>query len=137
VEYRGEFEQSQTRVEVLGFRGADGFVFALVDPTKRSTGGVNDAYYPWPDYGYVWLREQDEMWVASGKVNARLIGDRPAAADGILDFIVQDLLGLGEQVASCIEGVETHATHVFSNEEGHMTFKGSGGTHWGMSAQDS
>ena len=130
--HSGELKIGDVTVEVLGFQGMEGHLFALVDPTKRPRGPVNDGYYPWPDFGYVWLREDGGRWVASGKISARLVSDRRADVDRILCFIADELLALNEQLASCVEVVEVRVTQVFSGEEGDLTFEGPGGTHWGM-----
>lgn len=119
---RGELQIGDTLVEVLGFQGSEGRLFVLRDRAKRPKGRVNDAYYPPADLGHIWIREVGTRWVASGKVNADLIDNQSTDhqsfdIDRILDFISDTMLGLGHELATCIELVSAQTTHVSSGEE--------------------
>ncbi|MCL7459941.1 hypothetical protein AB0I85_17260 [Micromonospora echinofusca] len=125
---QGEFKVRNVTVVALGFEGREGHVFVLVDPTKRPRGPVIDSYYPWPDFGYIWIREEGGMWVASGSVSVLLVGDRGSDVDRIVDFIADELLALHEQLAIRIEVVDAQFTQVLNGEEGYLTIQGARGS---------
>ncbi|MBW4469776.1 MAG: hypothetical protein KME45_05160 [Stenomitos rutilans HA7619-LM2] len=81
--------------------------------TRQDT--VNDAYYPPVELGFFWLREHRGLWLASGMVNKAIFRDAETI-DRVLYQIMEEALHLDEQLATCVELVETSQTSVSNGE---------------------
>lgn len=95
--------------------GAD-WVCRLTDPSAQSA-RHNDAYSPPPDLGFVWLRESDHRWLASGLVNKEVFRDA-GTVDAVLYRIMADVVHDDSQLARCIEFVSADFTVTFDGEQG-------------------
>jgi hypothetical protein len=61
-------------VEVGCYGAGKDWVCRLTDPSSQED-SHNDAYSPPPDLGFVWLRESDNKWLASGLLNRGVFRD--------------------------------------------------------------
>ena len=95
--------------------GAD-WVCRLTDPSSQLK-QHGDAYFPPPDLGFVWFRESDKKWLASGLVNRRVFRDADTV-DKLLYRISREVIGRDEQLARCVEFVEAEFTATFDGELG-------------------
>lgn len=105
-----------TKVEIGCYGATTDCLCRVTYPTTRQE-AVNDAYYPPVEVGFFWLREHKRMWVASGMVNKLIFRDAETI-DRILYQIMEEVLDCDDQLASCVELVETRNTSVFNGEEG-------------------
>jgi hypothetical protein len=109
-------------VEVGCYGSGDDWVCRLTDPSSQED-RHNDAYAPPPDLGFVWLRESDHKWLASGLVNREVFRDTDAV-DTLLYQIMNEVIHDGTQLASCVEFVAAEFTATFDGEQGQLQFPG-------------
>jgi hypothetical protein len=112
------------RVVEVGCHGSGkDWVARFTDPSSQDE-RHNDAYSPPPDLGFVWLRESDNKWLASGLVNAAVFKDA-ATVDDLLYRIMNEVIGRGDQLVRCVEFVAAEFTCSFDGEQGEI--QGPGG----------
>lgn len=100
------------------------WVCRLTDPSSQEE-HLNDAYFPPPDLGFVWLRESDFMWLASGLVNQEVFRDADTV-DRVLYRIMEEVIQRDDQLASCVEFVRAELTVTSDGEQGRLQFAGNG-----------
>jgi hypothetical protein len=109
-------EEVHGRVVELGCYGSGkDWVVRMTDPSSQSK-QHNDAYHPPPDLGFVWLRESDNKWLASGLVNRAVFKDADTV-DDLLHRVMNEVIGRGDQLARCIESTAAELTCTFDGSE--------------------
>ena len=81
----------------------------------------DDSYSPPSDLGFIWFRESDNKWLASGMVNAAVFRDAESV-DTLLDRIMSEVISRGDQLAQRIEFVRAEYTVTFDGEQGRVEF---------------
>jgi hypothetical protein len=79
----------------------------------------SDAYKPQPELGFVWIREDDGWWLATGKVAREVFWDADTV-DGVLEQIMRDVVRQDWSLTQCIEFVDTQSTITNDGEEGRL-----------------
>jgi hypothetical protein len=109
-------------IEAACYGGGSDWVCRLTDPSSQDS-RHNDRYSPPPDLGFVWLRQSDDAWLASGVVNRGVFRDVDTV-DGLLYRVMTDVIGDDSQLAQCIEFVDAAFTTTFDGEEGRVQAPG-------------
>jgi hypothetical protein len=82
----------------------------------------SDAYKPQPELGFVWIREDDGWWLATGKVAREVFWDADTV-DGVLEQIMRDVVRQDWSLTQCIEFVDTQSTITNDGEEGRLWWR--------------
>ena len=109
-------------VEVGCYGGGSDWVCRFTDPSCQQERHY-DAYCPPPDLGFVWLRESDHKWLASGLVNREVFRDTDTV-DELLYRVMHEIIHDDTQLARCIEFVGAEFTATFDGEQGPLQFPG-------------
>src|SRR5579871_236619 len=102
-------------VEVGCYGAGTDWVCRLTEPSSQFE-LHNDAYAPPPDLGFVWLRESDHKWLASGLVNREVFLDTDTV-DTLLYRVMKEVIHDDSQLACCIEFVSAEFTATFDGEQ--------------------
>jgi hypothetical protein len=111
------------RVEVTCLGSDDDWLCRVANPRDKSR--LNDAYYPYWDFGFLSIRKRDERWLASGMVHRSVFRDA-GTIDHVLEEIMQKVIKIDWSLARCIELVDARHTSISSGEEGPLFFEGGG-----------
>lgn len=109
-------------VEVGCYGAGTDWLCRLTDPSSQPS-RHNDAYSPPPDLGFVWFRESDHKWLASGLVNREVFRDADTV-DTLLYRVMAEVIRRDDQLAQCIEFVGAEFTATFDGEQGPLQFPG-------------
>lgn len=110
------------RIDVGCYGAGTDWVCRFTDPSSQQS-EHNDAYWPPPELGFVWLRESDGKWLASGLVHREVFRDADTV-DALLYRVMEEVVRDDTQLASCIEFVGAEFTATFDGELGRVQSPG-------------